>query len=78
VNPDNLYIYLFTGVIKLLSPWFKQELDKREVEALKAAGVLTSDGVVVEKKLREVYEKINFYEYAPPYGIKRYLEKTES
>lgn len=76
VNPDNLYIYLFTGVIKLLSPWFKQELDKREVEALKAAGVLTSEGVVVEKKLREVYEKINFYEYAPPYGIKRYLEKN--
>jgi hypothetical protein len=30
---------------------------------------------VNQRLLRELYEKINLYEYAPPYGIKRYLEK---
>jgi len=76
VNPDNLYIYLFTGVLKLVSPWFKGELNSREVEALRSTGVLREDGGVNERKLREVFDRLNFYEYAPPYGIKRYLEKN--
>ncbi|MEM3993367.1 MAG: helicase-related protein [Desulfurococcaceae archaeon] len=75
VNPRNLYMYLFTGVIKLKSPWFKMELNNMEIDALRSAGVLTSENKVNEKMLRDLFEKINFYEYAPPYGIKRYLEK---
>lgn len=75
INPDNLYTYLFTGVVKLKSPWFKEELDKKELEALVKAGVLDSDGRVNEKALDRVYTNLNFYEYAPPYGIKRYVEK---
>ncbi|MEM4717204.1 MAG: DEAD/DEAH box helicase [Desulfurococcaceae archaeon] len=75
VNPDNLYIHLFTGVVKLISPWFKQDLTPPETEAVRKAGILGEDNKVDLIKLREVYEKINFYEYAPPYGIKRYLER---
>jgi DEAD/DEAH box helicase domain-containing protein len=76
VNPDNLYIHLFTGVIKLRSPWFKEELNNKEIEALRSTGILTPENSIDEKKLREALEKINFYEYAPPYGIKRYLERN--
>lgn len=75
VNSNNLYIYLFTGVIKLISPWFKRDLDQREIEVLKKTDIITPTGEIAEKRLREVYEKLNFYEYAPPYGIKRYLDK---
>jgi len=72
VNPNNLYIYLFTGLAKLRSPWFRSELNEYEKEALKRVGILTSKGVN-EKLLKWIYERMNFYEFAPPYGIKRYL-----
>ncbi|MEM1618445.1 MAG: DEAD/DEAH box helicase [Desulfurococcaceae archaeon] len=77
VNPDNLYIYLFTGVIKLKSPWFKTGLNEKEKEALRRTGVLGPDNSLNEKALNAVFERINFYEYAPPYGIKRYIEKED-
>ncbi|MEM4751805.1 MAG: DEAD/DEAH box helicase [Desulfurococcaceae archaeon] len=75
INPNNLYTHLFTGIIKLLSPWFRQDLDVLEREALKRTGVLDENNYVNGKRLKEVFDKLNFYEYAPPYGIKRYLEK---
>lgn len=78
INPDNLYTYLLSGVLKLISPWFKEPLSEVEVRALKSIGVLTREGVVNEKLIQELYNKLNFYEYAPPYGIKRYLEKNGS
>ncbi|MEM1825200.1 MAG: DEAD/DEAH box helicase [Desulfurococcaceae archaeon] len=74
INPDNLYLHLFTGVIKLRSPWFRQKLETREQEVLEKIGVLTKNGFN-EKLLKLVFDKMNFYEYAPPYGIKRYLVK---
>ncbi|MEM3927284.1 MAG: DEAD/DEAH box helicase [Desulfurococcaceae archaeon] len=74
INPDNLYIHLFTGVIKLKSPWFKSEISEKEKEALSRTGILTPDNKLDEKALNNVFERLNFYEYAPPYGIKRYIE----
>lgn len=75
VNPGNLYIHLFTGLSKLLSPWLPKDLSEEEARALEAAGVLTKEGLNAERA-KDVYEKLNFYEFAPPYGIKRYLEKN--
>jgi DEAD/DEAH box helicase domain-containing protein len=75
VNTENLYVYLLSGVLKLLSTWFKEPLSDSEIRALESAGVLSREGGVNQRLLRELYEKINFYEYAPPYGVKRYLEK---
>lgn len=74
INPSNLYIHLFTGIVKLKSPWFKAELSSLEEEALRRAGVLTQQGVN-PRMLDTVFERLNFYEYAPPYGIKRYIER---
>ncbi|MEM4624938.1 MAG: DEAD/DEAH box helicase [Thermosphaera sp.] len=75
VNEENLYIHLFTGVVKLKSPWYRRELSQLEREALSKAGILARDGVNQEL-LDWVFERMNFYEFAPPYGIKRYIEKN--
>ena len=75
INPDNLYIHLFTGIAKLLSPWYREELSSLEKEALRRTGVLREDGINTNL-LKWIFERMNFYEFAPPYGIKRYLIKN--
>ncbi|MCE4610369.1 MAG: hypothetical protein F7B17_00150, partial [Desulfurococcales archaeon] len=76
VNPENHYKALLTGAAKLLSPLLQAsggaELEGREREALKAAGVLKGGGVDT-KALQRLWERLNFYEYGPPYGVKRVL-----
>ncbi len=72
VNPQNHYMRLLTGLIKLVSPWIKIELDSREKEALELAGVLKS-GVLDRRKLKWLWDRMGFYELGPPYGVKRYL-----
>ncbi|MET1159398.1 MAG: DEAD/DEAH box helicase [Thermoprotei archaeon] len=74
INPRNYYIYLFTGLAKLLSPWYRESLDNIEESVLRSIGVIKSHSIDYEYAKR-IYEKLNFYEYAPPYGIKRYLIK---
>ena len=75
VNPDNLYLHLFTGLSKLLSPWIKEPLNPLEEEALKKTGILKEDRIN-ERLLKWVWDRLNFYEFAPPYGVKRYLIKN--
>ncbi len=78
VNPENHYKALLTGAAKLISGLLRAagaaELDEREAEALKAAKVLRGDGRVDEGALVRLWEMLNFYEYGPPYGVKRVLE----
>ena len=76
INPNNLYIKLFTGIVKLLSPWLRSELDKLEREALHKANVLRN-GDIDRRRLKRIWDRMGFYEFAPPYGIKRYLETDE-
>jgi len=45
VNEENLYIYLFTGIVKLKSPWYRKELNELEKNALSKAGVLRRTGL---------------------------------
>ncbi|MGC8564416.1 MAG: DEAD/DEAH box helicase [Fervidicoccaceae archaeon] len=78
VNPKNLYQKLFTGLVKLKSTWYKpEELTELEIEALRRAKIIERDGSVNKKKLKYVWDRMNFYEYAPPYGIKRVLEEEK-
>ncbi len=74
INPDNLYTYLFLGIAKLYSPWYRRELDIREKTVLEKIGVLTHKGLN-QDLVKWIYERLNFYEFAPPYGVKRYLVK---
>lgn len=75
-NKDNMYIKLFTGIAKTISPYITGELDKGEEEVLKKVGVLKKDGVN-KKKLKWIWDRLGFYEFAPPYGIKRYIESKD-
>lgn len=78
VNPKNLYQKLFTGLVKLMSTWYRTEdLTELEIEALKRAKIIGEKGSVNRKRLKYVWDRMNFYEYAPPYGIKRVLEEEK-
>ncbi|MEM0027166.1 MAG: DEAD/DEAH box helicase [Ignisphaera sp.] len=77
INPRNKYIALFKGIAKILSPWYKSELTKEEYETLASIGVIRKDNSVSIRRAQWIWERINFYEFGPPYGIKRYLEHGE-
>ncbi len=76
INPNNLYIKLFTGIVKLLSPWLRLDPDGHEREALRKAGIF-KNGNIDRRRLKKIWDRMGFYEFAPPYGIKRYLEIEE-
>lgn len=74
INPRNKYIYLFTGLAKTLSPWYREKLNEEEYEVLRRARVIRKDGSIDTDKAKWIWERLNFYEFGPPYGVKRYLE----
>jgi len=76
VHPDNSYSKLFRALAKAVSPWLGEKLAEDEAEILRGVGVLKSGGID-ESKLRKLWNYINFYEYGPPYGVKRYLETEQ-
>ncbi len=76
VNPENKYRLLFTGLAKLVSPWMRAELSREEASVLQEVGVLTPRGLD-ESRLKRLWFNMNFYEYGPPYGVKRYIETDQ-
>jgi len=71
INPDNKYITLFEALLKYISPRFKNKLSLEEyrfLEDMKLVykGELTFRG-------GETWTNLNFYEFAPPYGINRVM-----
>ncbi len=74
VNPRNKYKALFTALAKILSPWLRRraDLSEEEREVLKDVGVLRKSSID-EPRARRIWERMNFYEYGPPYGVKRYI-----
>ncbi|MEZ0346386.1 MAG: DEAD/DEAH box helicase [Infirmifilum sp.] len=72
INPDNKYGHLFYALFKVKSG---QRLSQGELELLERLG-LYSQGQLTRRGERTWYN-INFYELAPPYGIKRvFIDET--
>jgi DEAD/DEAH box helicase domain-containing protein len=71
INVNNQYRILFEAITKFVSPFLRDQLKEEERELLLKLG-LVSKGELTERG-KEVYRKLNFYEFAPPYGINRIM-----
>jgi len=71
INNDNEYRILFESLIKYTSPSLRSKIKKEELEFLKKLGLVSGGELSIRGK--EVMNKLNFYEFAPPYGINRIL-----
>ncbi|HDN17626.1 MAG TPA: DEAD/DEAH box helicase [Candidatus Bathyarchaeota archaeon] len=72
VNPHNKYSKLFEALYKVQTPSLKMFLERSDIELLESLG-LFSRGELTQKGKR-TWQKMNFYEFAPPYGVKRMME----
>ncbi|MCF8884827.1 MAG: DEAD/DEAH box helicase [Aigarchaeota archaeon] len=69
VNPDNKYSTLFIALAKIQSPILKDKLTVEELNMLRDLGL--AKGFELTDRGKRVWRYMNFYEFAPPYGIKR-------
>lgn len=70
VNKDNKYGMLFEALFKILSSDLRTPpLTETEHGLLKELRLL--DGNTLSRRGKRVWEYLNFYEFAPPFGIKR-------
>jgi DEAD/DEAH box helicase domain-containing protein len=70
VNDQNLYGKLFQTLFAYLSPSLRKSLKREDVLFLRSLG-LERDGALTAKG-KSAWLKMNFYEFAPPFGIKRW------
>ncbi len=71
VNNENEYRILFESLIKYTSPFLKDKITNEEIDFLKKHYLISAGELT--KKGKDVMNKLNFYEFAPPYGINRIL-----
>lgn len=71
VNPGNEYLKLFVSLLKFTSPRLKKLLTEDEYSFLERLG-LVSRGELTDKG-KEAWRNLNFYEFAPPFGINRVM-----
>lgn len=69
VNPGNKYSTLFEALAKIQSPRLREKLTKEELELLRGLGL--ERGLELTGLGKKVWRQMNFYEFAPPYGVKR-------
>ncbi|RLG78132.1 MAG: hypothetical protein DRO12_00225 [Thermoprotei archaeon] len=80
INPENDYVKLFKALVKYFT---RQELEDKELELLKALGLiefqrsLYGERLVLSSEGRRVWFYINFYEFGPPYGVPRFIKKDD-
>ena len=70
VNKENKYSLLFTGLFKLISAR-TLGLKPREGELKLLQELGLARGVELTARGRRVWRMLNFYEFGPPYGVKR-------
>ncbi len=69
VNPDNKYSLLFESLYKFVSPTMRKHLSKEEYKFLEKLG-LVKEGELTRRG-KSAWTNLNFYEFSPPFGIKR-------
>ncbi len=69
VNPRNKYVTLVKGLLKLSSPLTARSATKEELELLAKLGL--REGLKLNDAGKKALLKMNFYEFAMPFGIKR-------
>ncbi len=71
INKENKYSLLFEALYKFQAPFLRKEITEKEINFLKELG-LVREGKLTSKGKR-TWRNLNFYEFSPPYGIKRVL-----
>lgn len=72
INTENKYRILFEAILKFQSPKLKRSLNEEEIKLLKELKLVIGDEL--SERGKEVERKLQFYEFAPPYGINRILQ----
>ena len=75
-NPDNDYVVMFKGLFKIRShiPLTSKETKLlRRLKLIEAEKTLFGEHYVLSNEGLRVWNNLGFYEYGPPYGIKRVL-----
>lgn len=76
INPENKYVVLVKGLIRLSNPNRAVNASPEELELLSRLGL--RDGLQLNDRGKRALLNLNFYEFAPPYGIKRIRRTKES
>ncbi|MGC9020948.1 MAG: DEAD/DEAH box helicase [Candidatus Methanodesulfokora sp.] len=76
VNPENKYSTLFEAMYKFMSSALRAEMSQKELDLLKNLDLVKGTNLTSSGK--RAWRNLNFYEFAPPYGIKRVLVGEDS
>lgn len=71
INPENKYLLLFKALLKFVSPKLRDGLTREEYEFLEGLGMVRRGELTNRGK--ETWRNMNFYEFAPPYGVNRVM-----
>ncbi len=76
VNRDNKYSILFTGLFKMIaSRTLGLRVSEEELQLLNHLGLAKGGELTIRG--RRTWQRLNFYEFGPPYGVKR-VKVTEN
>lgn len=73
VNPRNRYMTLFESLARFTSPSLRQSLPREGYEFLMSMGLV--EGNELTDAGKRVWRNMNFYEFAPPFGVKRLIDE---
>ncbi|MCS7118024.1 MAG: helicase-related protein [Thaumarchaeota archaeon] len=76
IHPENKYVTLVKGLIRLSNPNRAKNASPEEMELLGKLGL--RDGLQLNDRGKRALLNLNFYEFAPPYGIKRIRRSGDS
>ena len=76
VNPENKYCLLFEGLFKFVKPELRDRLTEEELSLLSELKLISKEGLTDRGK--RTWRNMNFYEFGPPYGMKRMKKEDDT